>query len=134
MHIDFALPTNGDLAQGFLDYEKKAAKSVMDYGFHMAVTTWNDKVAEDMEDLVKKGGLSKSGFDVVLWMGLRAPPWRSVGMLLQYFLAPVLDLLTLLCTANRPLTLFRRHQLVISFLRTRVRAHGDRRAFADKVS
>lgn len=55
MHIDFALPTNGDLAQGFLDYQKKAAKSVMDYGFHMAVTTWNEKVAKDMGDLVTKG-------------------------------------------------------------------------------
>lgn len=33
LHIDFALPTDGDLAQGFLDYEKKAVKSVMDYGF-----------------------------------------------------------------------------------------------------
>jgi dihydropyrimidinase len=56
MHIDFALPTNHDLAQGFLDFERKAAKSVMDYGFHMAVTSWNEKVARDMGDLVKKGG------------------------------------------------------------------------------
>ncbi len=44
MHIDFALPIKGDLAAGFERYKKVAKKSVMDYGFHMAVTTWNDKV------------------------------------------------------------------------------------------
>ncbi len=43
MHIDFALPDNGDLAAGFESYRRKAAISVMDYGLHMAVTTWNAK-------------------------------------------------------------------------------------------
>ncbi|GMH45133.1 hypothetical protein BSKO_13090 [Bryopsis sp. KO-2023] len=55
MHIDFALPTNGDLLRGFENYKKKAEKSCMDYGFHMAITTWNDKVASDMETLTMKG-------------------------------------------------------------------------------
>ena len=27
----------------------------MDYGFHMAVTSWSNKVAEDMATLVKEG-------------------------------------------------------------------------------
>ena len=43
MHIDFVQPTGGDLARGFDDYLVRAAKSVMDYGFHSVVTTWNDK-------------------------------------------------------------------------------------------
>ena len=45
MHIDFALPDNGDLAAGFEQYKRKAASAVMDYGLHMAVTTWNKKCA-----------------------------------------------------------------------------------------
>jgi dihydroorotase-like cyclic amidohydrolase len=45
MHIDFALPIDGDLAAGFENYKRKAARSIMDYGFHMAITQWNDKVA-----------------------------------------------------------------------------------------
>jgi dihydropyrimidinase len=44
MHIDFALPFNHDLLAGFEIWKEKAKKSVMDYGFHMAVTSWNDKV------------------------------------------------------------------------------------------
>jgi len=58
MHIDFALPHNGDLAEGFRLWVQKAEKSCMDYGFHMAVTKWNDKVAQDMEWLVKEKGTS----------------------------------------------------------------------------
>lgn len=56
MHIDFALPIDGDLAAGYQAWEKKAEKSCMDYGFHMAVTKWSDDVARDMEWLVKEKG------------------------------------------------------------------------------
>ncbi len=45
MHIDFALPIDGDLATGFARYQQAAAKSVMDYSFHMAVTSWDDKAS-----------------------------------------------------------------------------------------
>ena len=45
MHIDFALPVAGDLEAGFKEWQGKAANSVMDYSFHMAVTTWNEKVS-----------------------------------------------------------------------------------------
>ena len=44
MEIDFAVPVDGDIMAGYKMYREKAAKSVMDYGFHMAITTWNDKV------------------------------------------------------------------------------------------
>jgi len=63
MHIDFALPDSaGDLAAGYEAYTKKAEKSCMDYGFHMAVTKWNDKVAETMEWLVKEKGINSFKF------------------------------------------------------------------------
>ena len=44
MHIDFALPIDGDLEEGLKAWQRKAERSVMDYSFHMAITTWNDKV------------------------------------------------------------------------------------------
>ncbi len=44
MHIDFALPLEGDLMAGFDLWQKQAAKSVMDYGLHMALTAWDGKV------------------------------------------------------------------------------------------
>ena len=55
-HIDFALPINHDLIAGFNAWKEKAAeKAVMDYSFHMAVTSWSDQVAQDMETLTKHG-------------------------------------------------------------------------------
>jgi hypothetical protein len=55
MHIDFALPLNGSIEQGYHIYRKKAEKSCMDYGFHMAVTQWNSDVEAEMEFAVKHG-------------------------------------------------------------------------------
>eukprot|EP00877_Chromochloris_zofingiensis_P011631 jgi/Chrzof1/6721/Cz19g06250.t1 len=55
MIIDFALPVDHDLAKGFETWKEKAAKSCSDYGFHMAVTSWSDKVAADMEALSQQG-------------------------------------------------------------------------------
>ena len=44
MHIDFALPVAHDLRAGFEAWQQKATpKAVMDYAFHMAVTSWSDK-------------------------------------------------------------------------------------------
>ena len=45
MVIDFALPIDHDLEQGFQDYVSKSKKSVMDYAFHMAVTRFDAKVS-----------------------------------------------------------------------------------------
>ena len=44
MHIDFALPVAGDLEAGFKEWQGKAERAVMDYSFHMGITTWNEKV------------------------------------------------------------------------------------------
>ncbi|KAF6175273.1 hypothetical protein GIB67_000594 [Kingdonia uniflora] len=62
MHIDFALPINGSLSAGFEAYTKKARMACMDYGFHMAVTKWNEVVSRDMEILVKEKGINSFKF------------------------------------------------------------------------
>lgn len=56
MHIDFVIPVDGSLTAGFEAYEKKAKKSCMDYGFHMAVTKWDEVVSKEMEIMVKEKG------------------------------------------------------------------------------
>lgn len=43
-HIDFALPVDGDISKGLKRYQDVSKRAVMDYSFHMAITTWNDKV------------------------------------------------------------------------------------------
>ncbi|KAI8468148.1 MAG: hypothetical protein J3K34DRAFT_386464 [Monoraphidium minutum] len=55
MHIDFALPIDHDLQKGFDTWQAKAVRGCADYGLHMAVTSWSDKVAGDMGELTKKG-------------------------------------------------------------------------------
>lgn len=57
MHIDFVIPINGSLTAGFEAYEKKAKNSCMDYGFHMAITKWDEVVSDEMEVMVKEKGL-----------------------------------------------------------------------------
>jgi len=57
MHIDFIIPVNGSLSAGFDSYINKARNAVMDYGFHMAITKWDEEVAKDMELMVKENGL-----------------------------------------------------------------------------
>ena len=56
MHIDFVIPHKGSLTAGFEAYEKKAKKSCMDYGFHMAITKWDETVSREMELMVKEKG------------------------------------------------------------------------------
>ena len=57
MHIDFVIPVNGSLTAGLESYEKKSRKSCMDYGFHMAITKWDEIVSHEMEIMVKEKGL-----------------------------------------------------------------------------
>ncbi|KAF9594009.1 hypothetical protein IFM89_026721 [Coptis chinensis] len=62
MHIDFVIPVNGSLSAGFEAYTKKAERSCMDYGFHMAITKWDEVVARDMEIMVKEKGINSFKF------------------------------------------------------------------------
>jgi len=54
MHIDFALPIGG-MKAGLKEWRKKGEKAAMSYGFHMAVTSWDENVASDMKEMVKEG-------------------------------------------------------------------------------
>ena len=91
-HIDFALPVDGDMRAGLAMYEEKAAKSVMDYGFHMAVTRWDDQARADMGWLAAEKGINSFKFfmaykgalmvtDEQLVQGMRRA--REVGALVQ---------------------------------------------------
>lgn len=55
MHIDFALPVAHDLMAGYQAWKDKASRAVMDYGFHMAITKWDEQVSRDMGTLVAEG-------------------------------------------------------------------------------
>lgn len=58
--IDYATQFKGEsLRQGLENWEKKAAgKAFADYGFHMAITDWNENIAREMSWLVNKAGIS----------------------------------------------------------------------------
>eukprot|EP00262_Sarcandra_glabra_P006587 TRINITY_DN1892_c0_g1_i10.p1 TRINITY_DN1892_c0_g1~~TRINITY_DN1892_c0_g1_i10.p1 ORF type:complete len:487 (-),score=81.64 TRINITY_DN1892_c0_g1_i10:134-1594(-) len=62
MHIDFVIPVNGSLSAGFEAYTDKAKNACMDYGFHMAVTKWDEVVSRDMEIMVKEKGINSFKF------------------------------------------------------------------------
>ncbi|KAB2074096.1 hypothetical protein E1A91_A07G131500v1 [Gossypium mustelinum] len=62
MHIDFVIPVNGSLVAGFEAYKKKAKKSCMNYGFHMAITKWDESVSREMEIMVKEKGINSFKF------------------------------------------------------------------------
>ncbi|OIS97632.1 PREDICTED: dihydropyrimidinase isoform X1 [Nicotiana attenuata] len=62
MHIDFVIPVNGSLSAGYEAYVEKAKRSCMDYGFHMAITKWDETVSEDMEIMVKEKGINSFKF------------------------------------------------------------------------
>ncbi|KAL8545045.1 hypothetical protein ACS0TY_005303 [Phlomoides rotata] len=62
MHIDFVIPVNGSLSAGLESYVKKAARSAMDYGFHMAITKWDETVSREMEVMVKEKGINSFKF------------------------------------------------------------------------
>ncbi|XP_073283802.1 dihydropyrimidinase isoform X2 [Primulina huaijiensis] len=62
MHIDFVIPVNGSLLAGFDAYVKKAERSCMDYGFHMAITKWDNSVSREMELIVKDKGINSFKF------------------------------------------------------------------------
>ncbi|GER55029.1 dihydropyrimidinase [Striga asiatica] len=53
MHIDFVIPVNGSLSAGLESYVKKAERSITDYGFHMAITKWDETISREMEVMVK---------------------------------------------------------------------------------
>lgn len=68
MHIDFVIPVDGSLMAGFQAYEKKSRNSCMDYGFHMAITKWDDTVSKEMEMMVQEKGYYFVLVSVFVWL------------------------------------------------------------------
>ncbi|KAJ4796102.1 Dihydropyrimidinase [Rhynchospora pubera] len=62
MNIDFVIPINGNLTAGFEAYKHKASKAAMDYGFHVAITKWDEDVSKDMEVMVRDHGINSFKF------------------------------------------------------------------------
>ena len=54
--IDFIIPTEKGLIAGYDDWRARAdAKVHCDYALHCAITDWNDKIREEMGEIVKRG-------------------------------------------------------------------------------
>jgi len=57
--IDFILQTQGDTLYNALHvWQKRSAKAIGDYSYHMAVTDFNDKVAKEVVDMIEKEGIN----------------------------------------------------------------------------
>ena len=57
--IDFCIPGRGDsLLDGLNTWKERAKKSVADYTFHMAITGWNDRTADEMRAVVEQHGIT----------------------------------------------------------------------------
>jgi dihydropyrimidinase len=57
--IDFVIPARGQsLLAGLEEWKARAKKAVADYTFHMAVTGWTDKTADEMRAVVREHGIT----------------------------------------------------------------------------
>ncbi len=57
--IDFVIPNPKQrIMEAYDTWREWAEKSTCDYGFHVAITWWDETVKEDMETLVKKHGVN----------------------------------------------------------------------------
>lgn len=55
--LDFATQSKGNtLNDGFREWhDKSSGRCYSDYGFHMAITDWNDTTSKEMEDMINEG-------------------------------------------------------------------------------
>jgi dihydropyrimidinase len=59
MVIDFCIPNPGQsLLAAYQDWRRKAERAACDYGFHMAVTWWDQQVFDEMATCVKTYGIN----------------------------------------------------------------------------
>ena len=59
MVVDFCIPNPGQsMLAAYQDWRRKAEGAACDYGFHMAVTSWNKQVFDEMETVVKTYGIN----------------------------------------------------------------------------
>src|SRR6266487_30523 len=57
--IDFCIPVRGEsLLKGLETWRERAKKAVADYTFHMAITGWGEKTADEMKQVVEHHGIT----------------------------------------------------------------------------
>ncbi len=57
--IDFCIPARGQpLTDALKDWRERSKKAVADYTFHMAITGWGEKTAEEMRQVVQEHGIT----------------------------------------------------------------------------
>ena len=57
--IDFCIPNRGQsLLEGLKLWKERSKKAVADYSFHMAITGWGEKTAEEMRAVVQEHGIT----------------------------------------------------------------------------
>ena len=63
MVVDFCIPGHGQpLMEALGDWDRRAERAISDYGFHMCITYWSEKVREDMAKVVDRGVTSFKHF------------------------------------------------------------------------
>ncbi len=57
--IDFCIPARGQsLLEGLRLWQERSRKSPVDYSYHMAITGWGEKTAEEMRAVVQEHGIT----------------------------------------------------------------------------
>jgi len=112
--IDFVHPERGEDLTAALNARKREAEpSVIDYGFHMAVTWWGDGVAEGMERCVRSEGIAS----FKLYMAYR----ETVGL-------PDEELIEAMAVAGRlgaRVLVHAEHGPIVDYLRAALVAAGE---------
>ena len=59
MIVDFCIPAPGEsMLAAYQAWRHKSEKAATDYSFHMAVTSWNPQIHDEMETVVKTYGIN----------------------------------------------------------------------------
>src|SRR5262245_20387496 len=57
--IDFCIPARGEsLLKGLETWRERSKKAVADYSYHMAITGWGERTAEEMRAVVQEHGIT----------------------------------------------------------------------------
>jgi dihydropyrimidinase len=63
MIIDFVIPPKGgSLLEAVDTWHERAAKAATDFGFHVAITGWDERVAREMETVTRERGINSYKF------------------------------------------------------------------------
>ena len=59
MVVDFCLPSpDQSLLSALTGWHNKSTKAACDYSYHMAITSWSEKIFDEMKEVVQKRGIN----------------------------------------------------------------------------